>query len=64
MPDTGEDREIKHRVQAKEAVRVVESKKLLLKTKKGNSIARPLAKYEKVTKPRVEKSTPGKKQNV
>src|SRR5271157_641028 len=34
MPDTGEDREIKQRVNAKEAVRVSQSKKLLQKSKK------------------------------
>jgi hypothetical protein len=34
MPDTGEDREIQRRVNAKEAVRVSQSKKLLQKSKK------------------------------
>jgi hypothetical protein len=52
MPDTGEDREIKQRVNAKEAVRVAQTKKLLVKTKKDNSIGRPPAKYTKVTKPK------------
>jgi len=33
MPDTGEDREIKQRVNAKEAELVSESKKLIAKTK-------------------------------
>ncbi len=64
MPDTGEDREIKQRVNAKEALRVAQSKKLLLKTKKDSSIGRPPAKFQKVTKPSVEKSAAGKKQNL
>ncbi len=53
MPDTGEDREIKQRVNAKEAMRVAQSKKLLVKTKKDDSTARPFARHKKVTKPRV-----------
>ncbi|MGA9567678.1 MAG: hypothetical protein WBS19_19285 [Candidatus Korobacteraceae bacterium] len=64
MPDTGEDREIKQRVNAKEAMRVAQSKKLLVKTKKDDSTARPFARHEKVTKPRVDKNTPGKKKGV
>ncbi|MFZ1136832.1 MAG: hypothetical protein WAN69_17920 [Candidatus Korobacteraceae bacterium] len=64
MPDTGEDREIKQRVNAKEALRVAQSKKLLVKTKKDNSTARPFAKSEKVAKPKADKNMPGKKQRV
>jgi hypothetical protein len=64
MPDTGEDREIKQRVNAKEALRVVQSKKLLLKTKKDASIGRPVAKPERATNPRIEKRASGKKQSV
>jgi hypothetical protein len=51
MPDTGEDREIKQRVNAKEALRVAQSKKLLLKTKRDNSDRSP-TKYAKVVKPK------------
>ena len=58
MPDTGEDREIEQRVNAKEAVRVAESKRLSQKTKKDNAIGRTLVKSEKGTKPRVDKSLP------
>jgi hypothetical protein len=51
MPDTGEDREIKQRVNAKEAVRVAQSKNLLQKTKKDNAIGRPRGKNAKARKP-------------
>jgi hypothetical protein len=52
MPDTGEDREIKQRVNAKEAVRVAQTRKLLLKTKKNDAIGQPHAKPEKRPKPK------------
>ena len=58
MADTGEDREIKQRVNAKEAVRVAQSKNLLRKTKKDNAIGRPHGKYAKETKPGGDKTLP------
>lgn len=52
MPDTGEDREIKQRINAKEAERVSQSKKLLQKSKKDKAISQPRVKYKKRTEPR------------
>ena len=52
MPDTGEDREIKQRVNAKEAVRVSQSKKLMQKSKKDSAIGQTRVKGEKGTKRR------------
>jgi hypothetical protein len=51
MPDTGEDREIQRRVNAKEVVRVSQSKKLLQKSKKDEATAQRRAKNEKRKKP-------------
>ena len=50
MPDTGEDREIKQRVNAKEAVRVTQTRSLLQKTRKDEAIARPHGKRAKTRK--------------
>ena len=52
MPDTGEDREIKQRVNAKEAVGVSQTKKLLQKSKRDNAIGQTRVKGEKGTKRR------------
>jgi len=52
MPDTGEDRELKQRVNAKEAERVSQSKKLFQKSKNDKAIGQQRANYEKGTKRR------------
>ena len=53
MPDTGENREIRRRVNAKEVEVVSESKKLLEKVKstKDNTIAGPRGAKKKRTAP-------------
>ena len=52
MPDTGEDREIQRRVNAKEAVRASQSKKLLQKSKKDEATCQRRANNEKGQNPR------------
>jgi hypothetical protein len=47
MPDTGEDREIQRRVNAKEAGRVSQTKKLLQKSKKDEASGQRGGKNEK-----------------
>ena len=47
MADTGEDREIQRRVNAKEAVRVSQSKKLFQKSKKDEATGQRRGKNEK-----------------
>jgi hypothetical protein len=51
VPDTGEDREIKRRVNAKEAVRVSQAKKLIEKSKKDDATGQRRAKNEKRKNP-------------
>jgi hypothetical protein len=51
MPDTGEDREIPRRVNAKEAVRASQSKKLLKKSKKDEASGQRRGKNEKKNNP-------------
>ncbi len=51
MPDTGEDREIQRRINAKEAVRSSQSKKLLQKTKMDEATGQRRAKNNKRKNP-------------
>ena len=51
MPDTGEDREIPRRVNAKEAIRSSQSKKLLQKSKKDEATGPRPAEREKRKNP-------------
>jgi hypothetical protein len=51
MPHTGEDREIQRRVNAKEAVRVSQSQKLLQKSRKDEATGQRRAKNEKRKNP-------------
>ena len=51
MADTGEDREIQRRVNAKEAVRVSQTKKLLQKSKKDEATGQHRGKKGKEAKP-------------
>ena len=59
MPDTGEDREIKQRVNAKEAVRVAQTRTLLQKTGKDDAIAQPHGKHVKARKPGARQKSAG-----
>ena len=51
MPDTGEDREIQRRVNAKEAVRASQSKKLLQQSKNDEATGLRRARHEKKKNP-------------